>query len=132
MKLRSILTVATMLAIAGCGDGQLPMLGKPPVIEGVMTESDDVLTGASIRLHAEVDSESQKLTYAWKASHGLIAEPGSESTYWIAPPAVPYSPYIINIALTVMDEFGRSVKRSRQIRVYRPGELPGGDQNRFQ
>jgi hypothetical protein len=126
MRRQSILLGMAMLAITGCGAPKLLVQGKPPVIQTVSAESDDIQAGAGIQVFSQVEADSKRLSYSWQTSHGLIAQPSEASTYWFAPSSVPYSPFPVTIILTVKDEFGRSVKTSYQVRVYRPSDLPGG------
>ncbi len=116
--LKPLLVGMAVLAIAGCGTSGILMKGKPPVIRTIQAESSDVQVGAGIHLKAQVVSESEDLTYAWQANNGLLAKPTETTTLWIAPSAVPFSPYPVTIALTVKDEYGRNVKATYQIRVH--------------
>jgi len=108
-----------VLTIAGCGSPTVTMQGKPPVIQGIQGETTDVRVGGGIRLSAQVSSDTGMLTYAWRAEQGLVASPTEAATMWIAPDAVPFTPYPVAIQLTVKDEYGRSVKATYQIRVHR-------------
>lgn len=124
MKRKHFWVGMAVLAIAGCGTPSLLMQGKPPVIETVMAESDDVTVGGGIRLKAQVQSEKGELTYAWQADRGMIARPDAATTLWIAPSSVPYSPFPVTISVTIKDTYGRSAKASYQIRVYQQGNTP--------
>ncbi|MNK77104.1 hypothetical protein D3C87_966960 [compost metagenome] len=124
MKRIQIWMGMAFLAIAGCGTPSLMPQGKPPAIQNVMAESDDVVVGAGIRLKALASSETGGLTYDWLADRGMIARPDEATTLWLAPPSVPYTPYPVTISVTVKDKYGRPAKASYQIRVHQQGNTP--------
>ena len=113
-----------VLAIAGCGTPSLTMQGKPPAIQTVMAESDDVVVGAGIHLKAQASSETGELTYGWLTDRGMIARPDEATTLWLAPSSVPYTPFPVTISVTVKDKYGRMAKANYQIRVHQQGNTP--------
>lgn len=119
MKQSRIWVAMIALAIAGCGTSTSLPVGAPPVIQSIEAETLQVRVGASLRLHARVTSESGNLSYKWRTDHGMVANPKSESTVWVAPERVTYNPQMVTIQLTVKDEYGRTTRAMQTIQVYR-------------